>query len=180
MVTNRFARAACGGMVLTEAHSAVAAMHDSERPFWETKQLDEMTAKEWESLCDGCGRCCVHKLEDEDSGEIAYTDIVCFLFDCDSCRCGDYANRTRRVPDCLQLTPELVRSLPWLPQSCAYRRIEEGRGLAWWHPLVSGSRDTVHAAGASVRGRVILEQHVHPAMVDERITDWPGEDVPDQ
>ena len=153
-------------------------MPERPRPFWETKRLEEMSPAEWESLCDGCGRCCVHKLEDEDSGEIAFTDVVCFLFDGESCRCGDYANRSRRVPDCLRLTPALVRSLPWLPRSCAYRRIAEGRGLAWWHPLVSGTTETVHSSGASVAGRVIPEQHVHPEMIEARVTDWPGEDIP--
>ncbi len=154
-------------------------MKKHQPPFWETKTLDEMTHAEWEALCDGCGRCCVHKLEDVDSGEIAYTDVICFLFDSDSGRCGDYANRSRRVPDCLRLTPQLVRSLPWLPRSCAYRRIEEGRGLAWWHPLVSGNPETVHQAGASVQGRVVSEQHVHPDLIEERILPWPGEDVPE-
>lgn len=135
-----------------------------------------MSRTEWESLCDGCARCCVHKLEDEDTGEIAYTDIVCSLLDCDSCGCSDYANRSQRVPDCLQLTPRMARTLHWLPGTCAYRRLAEGRGLAWWHPLVSGDPETVHLAGISVRGRVISEQHVHPDMVEERIVDWPDQD----
>ncbi len=146
------------------------------RPFWETKTLEEMSPAEWESLCDGCARCCVHKLEDEDTGEIAYTDIVCSLLDCERCSCSDYANRSRRVPDCLQLTPQMARTLPWLPSTCAYRRLADGRGLAWWHPLVSGDPETVHLAGISVRGRVIPEQHVHPDMVEERIVQWPDED----
>jgi hypothetical protein len=145
-------------------------------PFWRTKSLDEMTAGEWESLCDGCGRCCLNKLEDWDTGEIAFTDVACALFDAGTCRCTDYANRTRRVPDCVALTPETVRRLAWLPATCAYRRLAEGRDLAWWHPLVSGDPETVHAAGISVRGRVVPEQTVAVADYEERIVTWPDDD----
>src|SRR5688572_28711526 len=106
-----------------------------------------MTASEWESLCDGCGRCCLVKLEDEDTGQIDYTDVACTLLDGDSCRCRDYANRQRKVADCVRLTPAAVRSLSWLPPTCAYRLVAEGQGLPWWHPLVSGDPETVHLAG---------------------------------
>ena len=123
-------------------------------PFWKTKKLSEMTDAEWESLCDGCGRCCLVKLEDEDTGEVAYTDVGCTLLEGDTCRCRDYEGRQARVPDCVRLTADTVRTLSWLPPTCAYRLLAEGRDLPWWHPLLSGDPDTVHGAGISVRGRV--------------------------
>ena len=121
------------------------------KPYWETKTLEEMTSAEWEGLCDGCGRCCLNKLEDEDTGEIVLTRLACALLDIGQCRCSDYENRFSKMPDCINLTPEKVRTLTWLPSSCGYQRVKEGRGLAWWHPLVSGDPDTVHQAGISVR-----------------------------
>ncbi|MCO5065209.1 MAG: YcgN family cysteine cluster protein [Rhizobiaceae bacterium] len=123
-------------------------------PFWKAKPLERMTAQEWESLCDGCGKCCLSKLEDEDTGDIYWTSVGCRLLDCETCRCRDYPNRLKVVDDCVGLTPDKVRSLGWLPQTCAYRLVAEGRDLYWWHHLVSGSFDTVHEAGISVRGRV--------------------------
>jgi hypothetical protein len=123
-------------------------------PFWKRKTLAEMTPREWESLCDGCGKCCLSKLEDEDTGEIHWTTVGCRLFDAKRCRCRDYANRLRKVADCVQLTPLNVSALSWLPSTCAYRLVAEGKDLQWWHPLVSGNRKTVHEAGISVRGKV--------------------------
>lgn len=129
----------------------------SKRPFWETKSLEQMTVQEWESLCDGCGLCCLVRFEDEDTGEIIPTRVHCKLFDPDQCRCSNYADRRRYVPDCIKLTPHNIEALEWMPMSCAYRRIYEGRGLANWHPLISGDPETVHAAGVSVRGETINE-----------------------
>ena len=144
-------------------------------PFWKTKTLEEMTPSEWESLCDGCGRCCLVKLEDEDSGEIAYTDVGCTLLDGMSCRCRDYANRQAKVPECMRLTPSTVRALPWLPSTCGYRLLAEGQDLPWWHPLVSGTPDTVHEAGISVRGRVTAsEEDVPDEKLEDYIVAWPG------
>ncbi len=129
-------------------------------PFWRRKQLEEMTRKEWESLCDGCGQCCLIKLEDEDDGTIYLTKLACALLDVGTCRCSDYRNRHDLMPDCVSITPEKVRELPWLPATCAYRLIAEGKELAWWHPLVSGDPETVHSAGISVRGLARSESHV--------------------
>lgn len=126
-----------------------------EKPFWQTKKLEEMSAEEWESLCDGCGRCCLHKIEDEDSGEIYATSVACVLLDGASCRCRNYPERQNYVADCIRLkNAEQVRRLPWLPLTCAYRLIAAGKKLKWWHYLVSGSFDTVHEAGISARGKI--------------------------
>ena len=122
--------------------------------FWKVKSLEEMTPQEWEALCDGCGKCCLAKLEDEDSGEIYFTSVGCRLFDAGLCRCTDYENRQVRVADCIRLTPENVRTIPWLPSTCAYRLVAEGRDLPHWHHLISGSRETIHRAGMSMQGRI--------------------------
>ena len=141
-------------------------------PFWKTKTLEEMSRAEWESLCDGCGRCCLHKLRDEDTDALAFTNVACRLLDQQTCRCRDYCNRRRRVPDCVALTPAEVRAIDWLPPSCAYRRLAEGKDLLWWHPLVSGDPETVHEAGISVRGRVVSEREAGP--LEDHVAEWPG------
>ena len=139
-------------------------------PFWKTKRLAEMNRAEWESLCDGCGQCCLHKLEDEDTGAVAVTDVSCKLLDTETCRCGDYANRREYVPDCVQLTPGTVEMLFWLPETCAYRLLARGGDLPPWHPLVTGDPESVHAAGVSVRGAAISETGVE--NLEDHVTRW--------
>ena len=153
--------------------------HTSPLPFWKTKRLDQMSHEEWESLCDGCGRCCLLKLEDDETGEIFATDVACRQLDREACRCMDYPNRHEHVAGCLQLTPELIDEIDWLPPSCAYRRLDEGADLAWWHPLVSGDAATVHEAGISVRGRTVRELDVPEEDLEDRLVDWPLHDRDD-
>jgi uncharacterized cysteine cluster protein YcgN (CxxCxxCC family) len=154
----------------------------SDPPFWKVKSLAEMDEAEWESLCDGCGRCCLIKLEDIDTGEIATTNVVCRLLDIGKCRCSDYPNRQKRVPDCHILTPKLVGDLAWLPASCAYRVLDEGGELAWWHPLVSGDPESVHEAGISVRRRVVSEERVPESRLSDHViaVERPGSFRPPQ
>ena len=128
------------------------------KPFWRAKTLAEMTSSEWESLCDGCGLCCLIRFEDEDSGKITPTWVACKLFDSQTCRCSNYADRNRHVPDCIKLTPHNIAALPWMPLSCAYRRLHEGKDLPNWHPLVTGDPESVHDAEVSVRGLTISEE----------------------
>jgi len=164
------------GEALTDGDSPAALRRTR---FWEHKQLVEMTHAEWEAVCDGCGRCCLHKLEDADTGEIHYTDIACRLLDTGRCRCSAYAERSKHVPDCVQLSAdEIFQHVSWLPESCGYRRLAEGRALAWWHPLVSGTTKTVHQAGVSIRGKAISETHINPADITRRLVDWPADNGP--
>ncbi|MDG1416748.1 MAG: YcgN family cysteine cluster protein [Maricaulis sp.] len=145
------------------------------QPFWKMKSLQQMSKTEWESLCDNCGKCCLIQLEDEDTGLRLHTDVTCKLFDSHQCNCTDYPNRKKRVPDCVILNPKNVHELDWMPQTCAYRLIAEGKELYDWHPLVAGNSEAIHHAGMSLRGRVVSEEDVSPDEWEDRITEWPGE-----
>lgn len=145
-----------------------------DRDFWRSKPLSAMNREEWEALCDGCGKCCLVKLEDQDTGEISFTDVACKLLDCSSCRCTDYENRVAHVPDCVKLSAKVVHELQWMPSTCAYRLLKEGKELFWWHPLVSGDPNSVHEAGVSVQGRAISEIYVKDEELYEHAVDWPG------
>ena len=147
---------------------------DDELPFWRRKAMKDMTRQEWESLCDGCGRCCLIKLEYEDTGEIDWTNIACRQLDPETCRCRNYKNRRRVVNDCVQLTPKNIASIDWLPPTCGYRLVNEGKDLYWWHPLVSGDPETVHIAGVSVRGRMSgTENEISDEELEDHIVSWP-------
>jgi hypothetical protein len=140
--------------------------------FWLTKSLAEMTLEEWESLCDGCARCCLYKVQYRDTGEVYYTNVACRLLDSRRCRCTSYEQRTRLVPHCLVLTPAKAGELQRLPTTCAYHRLAVGVGLEWWHPLVSGDPNTVYKAGISVHGKVVPEQCVDLDHLEEYIFYW--------
>lgn len=144
----------------------------AEKPFWQTVKLADMTAAQWEALCDGCAKCCLVKLQDEDSGEIVFTDIVCNLLDQQSCRCTHYEERTKLVPDCVKLSKDNLDKIDFMPPSCAYRLLHEGKDLPQWHPLVSGHADSVVEAGMSVKGRVIAEM-TFDGDSEDRVVDWP-------
>ena len=140
--------------------------------FWKQKSLSEMETAEWESLCDGCARCCLQKLEHEDSSLISYTHIACRYLDQNDCKCTKYQNRHQLVPQCVWLKPEDLKEFHWLPSSCAYRLLYEGKDLHWWHPLVSGRPETVVEAGISVSGKVISEEYIHEDEWQEHIINW--------
>ncbi len=132
----------------------------SRQAFWVSKSLQDMTREEWESLCDGCARCCLHKLEDEDSGEVYYTEIHCRYMNTDNCRCTVYQERQKKVPTCVWLTPEQAEQFFWLPETCAYRLLAEGKPLFDWHPLISGDPNSVHQADISIAGKGISDDQV--------------------
>lgn len=147
-------------------------MKSDTRPYWETKALGDMSREEWESLCDGCGRCCLHKLEDIDTGLYFYTDVACRLLNRETCRCRNYTERRLLVKDCVMISSDSGEQFDWLPSSCAYRRLFEGKPLEWWHPLVSGTTDTVHEAGISVCMRAVGEDTVSQEELEDHIISW--------
>lgn len=140
--------------------------------FWETKSLGEMNHKEWESLCDHCAKCCLLKLEDDDTGDIYYTAVSCRYLDTTTCACTEYKARLELVPDCIRLTPDNIDSFKWLPDTCAYRLLAEKKPLPEWHPLISGNPLSVFDAGVSVRDRVIQEDYVHEEDLTQYIIKW--------
>lgn len=140
--------------------------------FWEHKTLSEMTTDEWEAVCDGCGRCCLNKLEDIDSGEVFFTNVACHLLNDERCQCGDYAQRKQRVPECVVLSNDDILHNTALPKSCAYVLLAQGQSLFDWHPLISGDPDSVHQAGISVRGKTISEEYIHVDQLEAHIVDW--------
>ena len=144
----------------------------TQKPFWQTVPLAEIDDGQWEALCDGCAKCCLVKLQDEDTDEIVFTDIVCNLLDGESCRCTHYTERTKLVPDCVKLTKDNLDKIDFMPPSCAYRLLHEGQDLPDWHPLVSGTPDSVVAAGMSVKGRVTPEI-MFEGDAEDRVVDWP-------
>jgi uncharacterized cysteine cluster protein YcgN (CxxCxxCC family) len=137
--------------------------------FWELP-LDALNRNEWEALCDGCGRCCLHKLEDDETGEVIETNVACRLLDTATARCTDYRHRKAFVPDCLRLTPRLVKQVRWLPETCAYRRRADDRPLPPWHYLLTGSREAMVEAGACVAGKVIPEDEAGP--IEHHMVEW--------
>jgi hypothetical protein len=140
--------------------------------WWNEKPLNELSATEWEALCDGCAKCCLHKLEDEDSAEVYYTKVRCRYLDEQACRCSDYKNRSVLVPNCIDLRSADWATLDWLPSTCAYRLRAQDLPLPQWHPLVSGNSESVHDAGVSIRGRAVSDEYVHPDGYDEHIVHW--------
>lgn len=143
-----------------------------QEPFWRRKTLPQMSLEEWESLCDGCGKCCLVKLEDADSGDVSYTDVACWLLNTRTARCGNYAERKSLVPDCILLTADKLDALPWMPKTCAYRLLSEGKDLPAWHPLRYGSQDAMTRKGISVAGRVVTERSVADEDLPDHIKNW--------
>jgi uncharacterized protein len=145
---------------------------DAPLPFWKTKTLVEMNDDEWESLCDGCAKCCLVKLEDEDTAEVYYTGLHCKLLNSNTCQCSDYPNRKKYVPDCVKLTPQAIPELDWLPKTCAYRLVGEGKDLPEWHHLITGDRWDVHRSGFSALGRITSEEGVSDEEAFDYVIDW--------
>ena len=141
-------------------------------PFWQTKTLAQMTPQEWESLCDGCAKCCLHKLQDEEDGEVYYTDVACRYLNLTSARCNAYGDRLTNVPECVALTPDNIQDMPWLPDTCAYKLLHQGQALPAWHPLIAKNSIKMQKKGVSVLGRVVSETWVSPDQYEERVIYW--------
>ena len=143
-----------------------------EPEFWKKKPLEELTAAEWEALCDGCGKCCLFKLTEQGEDKVRFTNVTCRYMDLETCRCTDYDHRHENVPMCLIVTPELAREANWLPKTCAYRLVARGLELPWWHPLRSGNAKSVILAGQSVFGKVVSEEDVDLDDLEDMVVDW--------
>ena len=143
--------------------------NNSKSPFWETQTLSQMSQAQWESLCDGCGHCCLNKIEDEDTDEIFVTNVACHMLDIETCQCRDYPHRIEQVFTCLQLGPDQKQLFRYLPETCAYRCLDEGRPLPDWHPLLTGDKDSVHQAGISVKAYAVSEEFIHPDQLPNHI-----------
>jgi len=137
--------------------------------FWEIKKLEQMTDQEWESLCDGCARCCLLKLEDEDTGALFFTNVSCHLLDIENCNCKDYPNRKLLVPECLQVRRMPISEYQWLPKTCAYRLVSQGQPLPEWHPLISGDQQSVQQVGVTVESFAVSEDYIHPQQLQDHI-----------
>lgn len=142
------------------------------QPFWETKALNELSPDEWESLCDGCGKCCLVKLEDEDDGEIYYTNVACRYLNTSSCRCTTYPDRLEKVPQCVNLTADNINEFHYMPETCAYRLLSENKPLPSWHPLFHGHRKAMHKAGVSAKNKVISEDKVDQEDLEDHLIEW--------
>ncbi len=155
---------------------SAAIPRDGLRPrYWETTPLKKMTQTEWEALCDGCGKCCLNKIEDEETGEVALTRVACRLFDDTTCLCSNYETRKQYVPECITLTARtLDRHMYWLPETCAYKLLHQGKPLYDWHPLISGDPETVHQAGVSMRGATVSEVLVDDDDWEDHLIEEPG------
>ena len=140
--------------------------------FWQQLSLEQLSQQQWESLCDHCGRCCLHKLEDEDSGEVFFTDVACQYMDEETCSCPHYQQRQQLVPECLSIQPDWGEKFKWLPNTCAYRLLYEGKDLFAWHPLISGDAQSVHLAGISIRGRNFRDNEVDESEIDQHVIEW--------
>jgi len=154
-------------------HNSRRPQHKDTLPFWQNTSLEEMTAAQWEYLCDGCGICCLEKLEDAETGVVEYTAVACRHLDTASCRCRIYDRRHELNADCIRMTAQTLKTLHWLPDTCAYRRLAEGRNLPSWHPLVTGNPESVHRQGVGIRDRVLSALYVHPDDLEAyRIQSW--------